>query len=161
LALRDTSTRDSVAFDQAELVRSAAALLVDEPDLLVAERERCEHVYVDELADTDPAQIDLLGLIAGGGGHVVGFADPDSSTLASRGADPTGVRDFTERFPAGPGVEAPQIVLPYGYRSPADLVEATRRVAARLRGPVKQRAITAMTTGSGTLEIVTLRSATS
>jgi superfamily I DNA/RNA helicase/RecB family exonuclease len=163
LSLRDAGTRDSVAYDQAELVRSAAALLVDEPDLLAAERARCRHVYVDELADTDPAQIDLLGLVAGGGGHVVAFADPDSSTFSFRGADPTGVRDFTERFRTGAGSEAPQLILPRGYRSPANLVEATRRVAARLRGPVRHRLIEPAVdpAETGTLEVVTLRSATS
>jgi superfamily I DNA/RNA helicase/RecB family exonuclease len=161
LSLRDAGTRDSVAYDQAELVRSAAALLVDEPDLLAAERERCRFVYVDELADTDPAQIDLLGLVAGGGGPVVGFADPDSSTFAFRGADPTGVRDFTERFPTAAGEQAPQIVLPNGYRSAPELVVATRRVAARLRGPVRHRTITPAVDRPGELEVVTLRSATS
>ena len=142
LALRDATTRGTIAYDQAELVRSAAALLADEPALLAAERDRCRHVYVDELADTDPAQIDLLGLVVGGGGHVVGFADPDSSTFAFRGADPTGVRDFTDRFPSANGDSAPQILLSTGYRSTPELVTATRRVAARLRGPVKHRAIT-------------------
>ena len=46
------------------------------PGLLAAERDRCRYVYVDELADTDPAQIDLLGLVAGGGAHVVGLRRP-------------------------------------------------------------------------------------
>ena len=63
LHLRDASTRGSAAYDQAELVRAAAALLVDEPALHRRELERCRHVYVDELADTDPAQIDLLGFV--------------------------------------------------------------------------------------------------
>jgi len=143
LALRDATTRGSVAYDQAELVRAAAALLADDPVMLAAERDRCRHVYVDELADTDPAQIDLLGMIVSGGGHVVGLADPDSSTFAFRGGDPTGVRDFTERFPTVTGDEAPRITLGTGYRSVPDLVAATRRVAARLRGPARHRAITA------------------
>ena len=142
LALRDASTRGSVAYDQAELVRAAGALLMDDPALLASERERCRHVYVDELADTDPAQFDLLGLIAGGGAHVVGFADPDSSTFSFRGADPTGVTDFTDRFRTVGGSEAPRIILSTGYRSRPDLVTATRRVAARLRGPVGHRTIT-------------------
>jgi superfamily I DNA/RNA helicase/RecB family exonuclease len=161
LSLRDAGTRDSVAYDQAELVRSAAALLVDEPELLAAERERCRFVYVDELSDTDPAQIDLLGLVAGGGAPVVGFADPDSSTFAFRGSDPTGVRDFTERFPTAAGEQAPQIVLPNGYRSAPELVAATRRVAARLRGPIGHRTITPAVDRPGALEVVTLRSVTS
>jgi superfamily I DNA/RNA helicase/RecB family exonuclease len=141
LALRDATTRGSVAYDQAELVRAAAALLVDDPDLLAAERDRCRHVYVDELADTDPAQIDLLGLVAGGGAHVVGFADPDSATFGFRGGDPTAVRDFAERFPTAAGDDAPRVVLPISYRSTPALVVASRRIAARLRGPAGHRAI--------------------
>ena len=34
---------------------------------------------------------------------MVGFADPDSATFGFRGGDPTGVRDFTERFPTASG----------------------------------------------------------
>ncbi len=165
LTLRDATTRGSSAYDQAELVRAASALLVDDPDLLGAERDRCRHVYVDELADTDPAQVELLGLIAGGGGHVVGFADPDSSTFAFRGGDPTGVRDFTERFRTAAGDEAPHLLLGSGYRSAPELVEATRRVAARLRGPAKHRVISPMTDrstdGLRAVEVCTLRSVTS
>jgi superfamily I DNA/RNA helicase/RecB family exonuclease len=142
LALRDASTRGSVGYDQAELVRAAGALLVDDAALLAGERERYRVVYVDELADTDPAQIDLLGLVAGGGVPIVGFADPDSSTFSFRGADPTGVADFTDRFRTAGGDEAPRLILGVGYRARAELLAATRRVAARLRGPVAHRALT-------------------
>jgi superfamily I DNA/RNA helicase/RecB family exonuclease len=141
LTLRDASTRGSVAYDQAELVRAAAALLVDDPVMLAAEHDRCRYVYVDELADTDPAQIDLLGLVAGGGSHVVGLGDPDSATFAFRGGDPTGLRDFTERFPTADRSDAPRIDLPTCYRSTQALVDASRRVAARLRGPARHRVI--------------------
>jgi superfamily I DNA/RNA helicase len=175
LTLRDASTRGSVAYDQAELVRAAGALLVDDPVMLAAERDRCRYVYVDELADTDPAQIDLLGLIAGGGGHVVGLGDPDSATFAFRGGDPTGLRDFTERFPTADRSDAPRIDLPTCYRSTPALVEATRRVAARLRGPAHHRAIRAAAGDTGVgqtrqsrqpelaeqVEVCTLRSVTS
>jgi superfamily I DNA/RNA helicase/RecB family exonuclease len=163
LALRDATTRGSVAYDQAELVRAAAALLVDEPGLLAAERARCRHIFVDELADTDPAQIDLLGLVAGGG-NVVAFADPDSSTFSFRGADPTGVRDFVERFRGADGAGAPRVVLTTSYRTGPELVAATRRTAARLRGPAGHRPLTAAPssdTGSTALpelDVCTLRS---
>ena len=143
LQLRDASTRGGAAYDQAELVRAAATLLVDEPTLHRRELELYRHVYVDELADTDPAQIDLLGLVTGGGIPVVGFADPDSSTFAFRGADPSGVRDFTDRFRTAEGGEAPQIVLGTGHRSAPALLAATRRVAQRLRGPARHRLVTA------------------
>ena len=142
LALRDASTRGTVAYDQAELVRAATALLQEDPELLAAERARCRYVYVDELADTDPAQIDLLELVAGGGTHVVGFADPDSATFAFRGGDPTGVREFTQRFRTMSGDAAPQVTLHTSYRSTPELLTVSRRVAARLRGPAGHRTLT-------------------
>jgi superfamily I DNA/RNA helicase/RecB family exonuclease len=141
LALRDASGGGGAAYDQAELVRAASGLLTDEPDLLARERDRCRHIYVDELADTDPAQLDLLALVAGNGAHVVGFADPDSSIFAFRGADHGGVREFTDRFRAVDGREAPRVLFTVGYRCGPELVAASRRVAVRLRGPQTHRAI--------------------
>ena len=168
LALRDASTRGSAAYDQAELVRAAAALLTDQPSLHEAESERCRHVYVDELADTDPAQIDLLRFVVPPGGHVVGFADPDSSTFAFRGADATGVRDFTERFPTADGEEAPRIMLGTAYRSAPELLAATRGTAQRLRGPARHRTVVSagdlagqVLPGLPAVEVCTLRSLTS
>ncbi len=168
LALRDATTRGSVAFDQAELVRAAASMLTDDAPLLRAERHRWAAIYVDELAETDPAQMDLLALV-GAGCDVVGFADPDSSTFAFRGADLSGVREFATRFPTASGAPAPRIVLRTSHRSAPDLVTAGRRVAARLRGPVRHRDLTAAVT-PGTeptesqqppVEVCTLRSPTS
>jgi superfamily I DNA/RNA helicase/RecB family exonuclease len=169
LALRDASTRGSVAYDQAELVRSATMLLTEDPDLLAEERSRYRYVYVDELADTDPAQIDLLALVAGGGTHIVGFADPDSATFAFRGGDPTGVRDFTERFRSASGQPAPQVLLSASYRSTVELLAASRRLAARLRGPAAHRSLRATETSIvdaagdpvDAVDVCTLRSATS
>src|SRR5262249_3214817 len=120
LALRDAS-RGSTAYDYAELVRAATALLLDEPELLDAERRRLACVYVDELPDTDPAEVDLLAAIAGGGKHLVAFADPDSSTFAFRGADPGVVSGFPHRLRTAAGAIAQQVMLAHSYRSGADL----------------------------------------
>jgi superfamily I DNA/RNA helicase/RecB family exonuclease len=139
LALRDVTGRAGVAYDNAELVRAAAGLLTDDPALLAAERQRLSCVYVDELADTDPAQMDLLELIAGGGGHLVAFADPDSSTYAFRGADPSAVATFADRFRRVDGRPAPRIVLRTPHRFGPELLASTGRVAAKLRGPAWHR----------------------
>ncbi|GAA5183611.1 hypothetical protein GCM10023322_23300 [Rugosimonospora acidiphila] len=136
LALRDATGRAGVGYDNAELVRAAAALLEDDPELLAAERRRLSFVYVDELADTDPAQLDLLALVAGDGAHLVAFADPDSSTFAFRGADPGGIREFPGRFGAA------ALTLTRSYRSAPQLLPVTARIAARLRGPARHRALT-------------------
>jgi superfamily I DNA/RNA helicase/RecB family exonuclease len=141
LTLRDATTRGSAAYDPAELVRAAAGLLADDPALLEAERRRLAHVYVDELADTDPAQIELLSLVAGGGKALVAFGDPDSSVYGFRGADPQAVPSFPLRFRTASGAVAETVTLTTCYRAAPGLLTATRRLSRRLRGPVGHRAL--------------------
>jgi superfamily I DNA/RNA helicase/RecB family exonuclease len=162
LALRDATTRGSVGYDPAELIRAAAGMFADDPELLEAERARLAYVYVDELADTDPAQIDLLSLVAGGGKSLIAFADPDSSTFAFRGADPTGVNTFTHRFRTMSGAVAPTVTLHTNYRTGGELLAATRRLARRLRGPAGHRRQDPAAAGiTATVEVRTFRSGTS
>lgn len=131
----------TTGYDPAELIRAAIDLLRDDTELLAAERARFQHRYVDELHDTDPAQLELLELLAGDGAHLVAFGDPDSSTFAFRGADPAGVHDFPDRFRTATRAPAPTVTLYTGWRSTAALTAATRRVAARLPGPVTHRIV--------------------
>ncbi|MEU7715075.1 PD-(D/E)XK nuclease family protein [Micromonospora chalcea] len=162
LALRDVSNRGSVAYDPAELVRAATGMLLDDPELLAAERRRLTHVYVDELADTDPAQLDLLAVVAGGGRSLVAFADPDSSTYAFRGADPAGVATFPHRFRTASGAPAAQLTLTTSYRAGPELLAATARLARRLRGPAAHRRLRPLPGApAGAVEVRTFRSATS
>ncbi|MFJ5665495.1 ATP-dependent helicase [Micromonospora chalcea] len=162
LALRDVSNRGSVAYDPAELVRAATGMLLDDPELLAAERRRLTHVYVDELADTDPAQLDLLAVVAGGGRSLVAFADPDSSTYAFRGADPAGVATFPHRFRTASGAPAAQVTLTTSYRAGPELLAATARLARRLRGPAAHRRLRPLPDApAGAVEVRTFRSATS
>ncbi|MFF3851554.1 ATP-dependent helicase [Micromonospora sp. NPDC002575] len=162
LALRDVSNRGSIAYDPAELVRAATGLLLDDPGLLEAERRRLAHVYVDELADTDPAQLDLLAVLAGGGKSLVAFADPDSATYAFRGTDPAGVAAFPHRFRTASGAPAAQVVLTTSYRAGPGLIAGTRRLAGRLRGPGAHRRLRPLPDApAGMVEVRTFRSATS
>ncbi|MFG3557651.1 ATP-dependent helicase [Micromonospora sp. NPDC047557] len=162
LALRDVSNRGSIAYDPAELVRAATGLLRDDEELLAAERRRLAHVYVDELADTDPAQLELLSVIAGGGKSLVAFADPDSSTYAFRGADPAGVTTFGHRFRTASGAPAAQVLLSTSYRAGPVLLAAMARLGRRLRGPMAHRRLRPLPDApAGVVEVHTFRSATS
>ncbi|WP_433115328.1 ATP-dependent helicase [Micromonospora sp. CA-246542] len=162
LALRDVSNRGSIAYDPAELVRAATGLLRDDEELLAAERHRLAHVYVDELADTDPAQLELLSVIAGGGKPLVAFADPDSSTYAFRGADPAGVSTFRHRFRTASGAPAAQVLLSTSYRAGPVLLDAVARLGRRLRGPTAYRRLRPLPDApAGVVEVHTFRSATS
>ncbi|WP_373293164.1 ATP-dependent helicase [Micromonospora sonchi] len=162
LALRDVANRGSVAYDPAELVRAATGMLRDDPELLAAERHRLAYVYVDELADTDPAQLDLLDTVAGGGLPLIAFADPDSSTYAFRGADPGGVTSFPHRFRTASGAPAAQLLLTTSYRAGERLLAAAARLARRLRGPAAHRRLRPLPDAPpGEVEVRTFRSATS
>ncbi|QOC90454.1 ATP-dependent helicase [Micromonospora craniellae] len=162
LALRDVANRGSVAYDPAELVRAATGLLRDDAEVLASERRRLAYVYVDELADTDPAQLDLLDTVAGGGTPLVAFADPDSSTYAFRGADPHGVPAFPHRFRTASGAPAAQVLLATSYRAGERLLDTASRLARRLRGPAAHRRLSPLPdTPPGTVEVRTFRSATS
>lgn len=118
-------------YDYAELIGAASALLA-RPE--VRERERAAHdvVFVDEYQDTDPAQEFLLAQLAGDGADLVAVGDPDQSIYGFRGADVQGIMKFPERFKSRDGREAPVLALRVCRRSGADLLEASRRLAARL-----------------------------
>ncbi|WP_225919009.1 ATP-dependent helicase [Actinocatenispora comari] len=158
-SLRDATPGGSVGYDPAELTRAAIDLLAGDPELLAAERDRYRWCFVDELHDTDPAQRELLELLAGDGRFLVAFGDPDSSTFAFRGADPAGVTEFRDRFPAAPGVPAPAVTLRTGWRQAPQLAAATGRITARLPGPARHRAIAPAGPAVGSVDVRVFASA--
>ncbi|MEQ7124102.1 ATP-dependent DNA helicase [Actinopolymorpha sp. B11F2] len=132
---------EAPAYDPAELVRAAVDLLRSDPELLARERETRTAVFVDEYQDADPAQEELLSLLAGGGRDLVVVGDPDQSIYAFRGAEIDGIRRFTERFRRADGEEADTVALGRCRRSGPVLLNASRRFARRLGGPTAHRAL--------------------
>ncbi len=141
--LRDASLAEGTSYDPAELIRAAITALRRDRELLAAQRGQYSHVFVDEYHDCDPAQEELLQLLAGGGRFVVVFADPDQSIYGFRGADPDCVRRFRERFPTASGEPAAAVTLRTCHRSDRALVEHTRSVASRIKGPARHRELRA------------------
>ena len=129
------------AYDPSELIRSALNALRADPGLLAAERGARRHLFVDEYQDTDPAQAELLQLLADGAEEIVLVGDPDQSIYAFRGADASAIHAVDERF--GGGAPVPVVALRVSRRSGPELLAASRRVAARLPGRAEQRRITA------------------
>jgi superfamily I DNA/RNA helicase/RecB family exonuclease len=121
------------AYDYAEIVRIAAALLTREE---IRQRERAAYdvVFVDEYQDSDPAQESLLLALAGDGRELIAVGDPDQSIYEFRGADVRAITEFPERFRTAAGQPAPVIALQTCRRSGQTLLKASRRVARRLPG---------------------------
>ncbi|MCL8015398.1 ATP-dependent DNA helicase [Streptomyces sp. AS02] len=117
--------------DYAELVHRAV-LLARRPETAQRLAAQYDAVYVDEYQDTDPAQVRLLGALAGGGRTLVAFGDPDQSIYAFRGADVNGILEFPQIFPRADGRPAPVEVLRTSRRSGAALLSATRLLTQRM-----------------------------
>jgi superfamily I DNA/RNA helicase/RecB family exonuclease len=130
---------DASGYDPAELVRAAIDELDGDPELLRQERERARWLFVDEYQDTDPAQVALLELLAGGGGDLVAVGDPDQAIYAFRGAEPRGIIEFPERFRHADGRPAGRVPLGVCRRSGEELLRITRAVAEGLPGPWEHR----------------------
>ncbi|PZS04518.1 MAG: ATP-dependent helicase [Pseudonocardiales bacterium] len=138
-----TALAGGVAYDPAELIRAAVDTLESDPELLEAERRRRRVVIVDEYQDTDPAQEQLLELIAAGADAVIVVGDHDQSIYGFRGADPGMIRRFPETFTAPDGSPAPTVALDVSHRAGPVLLAASRRIAARLPGPAGHRDLVA------------------
>jgi superfamily I DNA/RNA helicase/RecB family exonuclease len=135
-----TSLRAPVAaYDPAELVAAATDLLAADATALTAQRQARRVVFVDEYQDADPAQEQLLALLAGGGRDLVVVGDPDQSIYSFRGSDVEVIRRFGDRFRTADGSPARTIALRTSRRLPPELLVASRRVAERLGGPVAHR----------------------
>jgi superfamily I DNA/RNA helicase/RecB family exonuclease len=148
------------AYDYAEIVRIAAALLTREE---IRQRERAAYdvVFVDEYQDSDPAQESLLLALAGDGRELIAVGDPDQSIYEFRGADVRALTEFPERFHTAAGQPAPVIPLQTCRRSGTVLLAASRRVARRLpRGPVGHRDLIAGNPAPGEIRILIADSST-
>jgi superfamily I DNA/RNA helicase/RecB family exonuclease len=156
-----TALRDAASYDPAELIRAVVGLWLAEPALLAAERAARPHVFVDELQDTDPAQVELLRLLSGDGRDLVAVGDPDQSIYGFRGADVAGITGFRETFRTRAGEAAPLVWLSTSRRCGPELLAAGRRVARGLGGPRHHRdLLAAPELPPGELTVSLLRSET-
>jgi superfamily I DNA/RNA helicase/RecB family exonuclease len=132
-----TSLAKPGAYDPSELIRSALNALHEDRDLLAAERAQRRHLFVDEYQDTDPAQGELLSLLAETADEIVLVGDPDQAIYAFRGADQSAIHDVDARF--GRGGSVPVVALDVSRRCGPVLLAASRRIANRLPGRAEQR----------------------
>src|SRR3954447_8807460 len=152
-----TSLAKPGAYDPSELIRSALNALRADRELLAAERALRRHLFVDEYQDTDPAQAELLALLADGAAELVLVGDPDQSIYAFRGADASAIHEVDQRF--GRGAPVPVVALDVSRRSAPDLLAASRRVAARLPGRAEQRRLESAVTEPGEVRTCLFRTA--
>ncbi len=120
MVMREFSAQDAkLRIDPSELVSRASIHLRNNPDLLDQLRNRFTTIMVDEFQESDPAQRELLALLAGK--DVIICADADSAVGRFRGADPDGLSASLELY------REKEVVLGHVYRN------STLIVVKRLR----------------------------
>ncbi|MDO5499059.1 MAG: UvrD-helicase domain-containing protein [Propionibacteriaceae bacterium] len=110
--------------DYPELVHRCRILLT-EPGVRELLRADFDGFLLDEYQDTDVAQAQLVAELAGPGGDVIAFGDPDQSIYGFRGAESRGIFDFPELFRTATGDAAPIRAL--GPRAGSGPGSRTRR----------------------------------
>ena len=132
----DARKRELAALDYLDLEVKTAHLLRSHPDVAASYRRRYRHLMVDELQDTNPAQIEILGLLSRGADAAAPeperffVGDVKQAIYRFRGSD---VRHFTR---LRHDVEAAGTVLSLSqsFRAHDPLVETLNVIFGRVFG---------------------------
>jgi superfamily I DNA/RNA helicase/RecB family exonuclease len=133
MIMREFSAQDAkLRIDPSELVSRASIHLRNNPDLLDQLRNRFTTIMVDEFQESDPAQRELLALLAGN--DVIICADADSAVGRFRGADPDGLATALDPY------RAKEVVLNNVYRNAPEIFEVGHQYVQGFRGsPVTRK----------------------
>ena len=115
--------RAAACIDFGDQVGLALRLLREHPAVRADVEARFRYILVDEFQDTNPAQLELLALLAGSRPNVTVVGDDDQSIYTFRGAALSNVLGFPARFTG-----TRQIVLRRNYRSRPAVLDAAYRL---------------------------------
>lgn len=125
--------RASNVMDYGDLVRYAATIATQLPEVRDLEREKYRIVLLDEFQDTSHAQLALFSYLYGRGDRtqqphsVTAVGDPNQSIYGFRGASAGQLFSFVGEF----GAE--QLVLTTAWRNSSQILEMANHVAQPLR----------------------------
>ena len=151
MIMREFSAQDAkLRIDPSELVSRASIHLRNNPDLLDELRNRFTTIMVDEFQESDPAQRELLALLAGN--DVIICADADSAVGRFRGADPDGLAAALDPY------RAKEVVLTRVYRSAPEIFEVGHEYVQGFRGSPVTRKRSCASENSGFVGVHRFRS---
>ncbi|NQW17230.1 MAG: UvrD-helicase domain-containing protein [Chloroflexi bacterium] len=123
--------REANAVDFDDLLLVAHRLLDSNIDLLETYQRRYKHLLIDEFQDTNPIQLGLARLLAGGHENICVVGDPNQSIYSWRHADPRNMLDFKKFYP-----NAKIVALDQNYRSTQTIIEAAAAVIGHNQGRI-------------------------
>ncbi|HAG13112.1 MAG TPA: ATP-dependent DNA helicase PcrA [Ruminococcus sp.] len=115
--------RDSNAVDFDDIIMLTVQLFRENPDVLEKYQNRCRYLLVDEYQDTNPAQYELIHLLAQQHRNLCVVGDDDQSIYKFRGATIENILSFEDEFP-----ECRVIRLEQNYRSTKQILKAANSV---------------------------------
>jgi DNA helicase-2/ATP-dependent DNA helicase PcrA len=106
------------------MMMDAVRLLESEPQVLATERERIQHLLIDEFQDCNSAQIAFARLLAGHGErNIFAVGDPDQAIYRFRGASSAAFEEFLEIFP-----DAKAVTLAENQRSTSTILSCAHAI---------------------------------
>jgi superfamily I DNA/RNA helicase/CRISPR/Cas system-associated exonuclease Cas4 (RecB family) len=135
MVMREISAQDAkLRIDPSEIISRASLHLRNNPALLQELRNRFTTIMVDEFQESDPAQRELLSLLAGD--DLVICADADSSVGRFRGADPDGLAGALDPY------RKKEFILSNVYRNSKAVFEVGNTYVQTFRGsPVTRKRV--------------------
>ena len=112
---------DAVDFD--DILLKTVRLFQTHPEILERYQSRYVHLLVDEFQDTNPAQFELVKLLAGQHRNLCVVGDPDQSIYSWRCADVRNILSFEHEYP-----DARVVILEQNYRSTKTILGAATQV---------------------------------
>jgi ATP-dependent DNA helicase UvrD/PcrA len=109
--------------DFGDQIHRTLSLLRERKDALARLRARYAYILVDEFQDTNHAQLEMLGLLAGTTGNLTVVGDDDQAIYRWRGAAAANLLAFRRHY-AG----AREVVLTENYRSTQVILDAAARL---------------------------------
>ncbi len=114
--------KKSNAIDFNDIINMTVHLWEDHPDILRYWRNKFKYIMVDEYQDTNPAQYQLLRLLAGQHNNIMVVGDDDQSIYGFRGADIENVNNFKVDF------AAKVVRLEQNYRSVGNVIATANAI---------------------------------
>ena len=109
--------------DYEDLIFRVVRLLENDPDLCRQNRQRFQHILVDEYQDLNEGQYRLIRAISPQGWNLFAIGDPDQSIYGFRGSDVQYFKQFLKDYP-----NAEIVHLEKNYRSTQTILNASRQV---------------------------------
>jgi len=121
----DDALRAYHAVDFDDLIALPIALLAADAAVAAKWRERCSHLLIDEVQDTNPAQYRLMGHIVGERAAFTAVGDDDQAIYGWRGASVDNLARLAQDYPA-----LTVIKLEQNYRSTTRILRSANALIA-------------------------------